>query len=239
MSETEFSENIDPETGEVLEPEQSSSGEPDIPFEEPEPDEDTATADAATEREADLAAERQAEAQEEQVSEAQIEKNTKALNRAAKAYIDKAVATLGPDLAGMQTCPLCADGWPGLRFPNMPPPENLAAVRVAIGLEPGDSLPKDNYSRTCDACEGWGFTDSGSKVPGQQKLTCYDCKGKGWKPVGNEREDGSITAGNGHAAPLTAPLQDNPSNDPPEVARLKGLGYVVVAPIAPVEVPQV
>lgn len=173
------------------------------------------------------------------LTEADVEKNSKAMNRAADTYIKKAIAVLGTDLAGMQTCPLCAESWPGLRFPAMPNEPHLSAVRVAIGLEPGDQLPRDNYSRSCTACDGWGFTDSGSKVPGQTKLTCYDCQGRGWVPVGDERGSGSVTAaptntGNGGSGPVVFP-----SNDPPEVERLRQLGYIVVEPQPVLDIPGV
>lgn len=237
MSEQEQEVQIDPETGEVLDSPDDAEAAEEAEAEQSEPAEDDAQDSADAERERELAAERQQVEQAQQAEEAAIEKNTKALNRAADTYIKKVVDTLGEGLEGMETCPLCAETWPGLRFPVMPSPENLARVRVAIGLEPGDNLRSDNYSRTCDDCEGWGFTDSGSKVPGQTKLTCYRCGGRGWVPVGTEREGGSVTGEpGGNVVPMPA-LQDNPSNDPPEVDRLKQLGYIVVAPAPPVEVP--
>lgn len=201
--------------------------------------EDEAEANAEAERAAELAAERQEAEQTQARDDADIEKRQKQLVRAADAYVKKVVDALGPNLDGAKPCPLCADFFPGFRFPIMPPDENLAAIRVAIGLEPGDNLPKDNYSRPCAACDGWGYTDSGSRVPGQSKLTCYDCSGRGWVPVGDERSSGSVTGENGHTAAPAPILQDHPSNDPPEVERLKQLGYVVVAPVQPIEVPTV
>ena len=215
--------------------------EQDFPLEEPdetpglEPDEEAeAEEEAPVEEPAEepVEAEPEAEASRDDVD---VERKRKALTRASDNYVKKIGDTLGPDLDGWQMCPLCADYYPGLRLPLMPSPAATAAVRVAIGLEPGDDLPKDSYSKSCPTCDGWGFTDSGSRVAGQQKLTCYDCAGRGWMPVGNEREAGSITAGNGHAIVHEGGPPAVSSNDPPEVERLKQLGYVVVPPIPPIQ----
>jgi hypothetical protein len=237
MSETEVPEGVDPETGEVIvddDPDQDEGVEEE---EVGEPNPDQAGDDAESEREAELAADQQAQAQAQQTEDAQIEKNTKALNRAAQNYIKKVVETLGPDLEGMQTCPLCAEHWPGLRFPVMPAPEHLAAVRVAIGLDPGDNLKPDPYARRCDTCDGWMRTDSGSRGSGQGSLQCWDCQGRGWVPVGDERRDGAITVSNGQTNSAGPVDIVTGRAEPPEVAALKELGYIVVDPPPPPAVP--
>src|SRR5262249_16721634 len=98
-------------------------------------------------------------------------------------------------------------------------------------------LRKDDYSRVCDGCEGHGRVLTGSAVTGQKAAQCYKCKGRGWLPVGSERESGAITATNGTPAPTPGILQDNPSNEPPEAENLRQLGYIVVAPVQPTEIP--
>lgn len=228
MSEQAVPEGVDPETGEVLtEDALDELEEAESDGDNPTPDSDEPGPDAADNPAPDDSPEAP-EPEPGPSGEAQIEANTKALNRAAEGYIKKVVSALGPDLEGMQTCPLCAETWPGLRFPTMPSPENLAAVRVAIGLEPGDNLPKDNYSRPCAACEGWGRVDTGSKVAAQSSATCYDCKGRGWVPVGSERESGRITAESGHTEPELAPPIFGDGTEPPEAQALRELGFMVV-----------
>jgi len=207
--------------------------------EDDEPGEDDAEASSSAEREAELAAEREAKEQQAARDDADIERRQKQLVRAADAYVKKIVDALGPDLDGAKPCPLCADFFPGFRFPIMPPPENLSAVRVAIGLDPGDNLQKDNYSRLCEACDGWGKVKTGSRVSGQDSAMCYDCAGRGWIAVGIERASGAITAGVPAAPAATNGPPVVSSNDPPEVEKLKQLGYVVVPPIQPIETPQV
>src|SRR5438067_7507060 len=127
--ETEVPAGVDPETGEV---------NPEAYF-----DSEDAGQQAAREREAELAAERQQAEQAQAASEREIEQQQKALDRATKAYTDKLRATLGEDLSGFQPCPMCADGWPGIRLPVMPAPENIAAIKVAIGEDPDPTLAGD------------------------------------------------------------------------------------------------
>jgi len=214
-------EGVDPDTGEVTGP--------------VEPDADDAEAEAENQRRAELAAERQAAEQAVAETEAAIEKQGKALDRAAKAYTDKLLAALGDDLSGWHACPLCADGYPGIRMQMMPSPEQLARVKVEIGEDPDPDLPADAYSRQCSSCEGYGRVKTGSRVTAQKSAQCHDCKGRGWIPVGSERESGNITASNGSTDLAPVVLQDNASNDPPEVEMLKQLGYIVVPPVPQAE----
>src|SRR5215469_9062033 len=164
--------------------------EQDLPVEEPGPE---LAPDEAEQEEAAEEEEAQPEPEPEPEPEPQgsrddvdIEKRQKQLIRAADAYAKKVVDALGPDLDGAKPCPLCADFFPGFLFPVMPPAENLPAIRVAIGLEPGDNLPADGYSRSCSSCDGWGKVKTGSRVSGQDSAMCYDCAGRGWIAVGIE-----------------------------------------------------
>jgi hypothetical protein len=239
MSEDEKTMTVDPETGEVLEPGNEAPEDETEQNESEEPTEDEAEDEAEDERTADLEAQR-AEAEGEPArDDADVERRAKALTRAATTYVKKVVESLGPDLDGAAPCPLCAEFYPGFRFQTMPSAENTAKVRVAIGLEPGDNLLSDGYARVCEACDGWGFTDSGSKVAGQGRLTCYDCTGRGWLPVGDERSSGGVTGQ--HASGLLPAGVTNAADVAyaPEADRLKELGWIVVPPAAPVEAPNV
>jgi hypothetical protein len=225
-AQSEVPEGIDPVTGEVSEPENGDE----------EPDEDDAEAAAANEREAELAAERQAAEQAQAANEAEIEKQGKALDRASTNYTKKVLEVLGDDLAGWTLCPLCADGYPGLRMPMMPSPENLAAVKVAIGEDPDPPLNDDPFSRKCDTCNGKGVTKTNSDVEGQKKVRCLTCDGRGWLPVGPERDSLAAQPVNGtpaEAAPV--PLQADPARTREEEI-LKAAGAIVVWPPKPPDV---
>jgi hypothetical protein len=239
MNEDEKTMTVDPETGEVLEPGNEAPDEGTEQAEPDEPNEEEAEEDAQDERDADLEAQQVDAADAPARDDADVERRAKALTRAATTYVKKVVESLGPDLDGAAPCPLCAEFYPGFRFQTMPNPENAAKVRVAIGLEPGDNLLSDGYSRVCEACDGWGFTDSGSKVAGQGRLTCYDCTGRGWLPVGDERSSGSVTGQ--HPSGLLPTGVANAANVTyaPEADKLKELGWIVVPPAAPVEAPNV
>lgn len=209
----EVPEGVDPGTGEVLV--------------DDDPDQAEGSAEGDEEHRRALLAERQQAEQEEAAAQADAEKLMKQLNRTAENYAKRIVDLLGGDLTGWQPCPLCAEGLPGFRVPRMPDPEHLAQVKVAIGEDPDPDLPDDGYSRRCAACDGWGKVTTGSRVTTQKSAQCLDCKGRGWVAVGTERESGHITATNGHTDTPATVLQDNASNDPPEVAMLKSLGYIV------------
>jgi hypothetical protein len=215
---------VDPETGEVTET--------------PEPDADDADAAAENERRAELAAERQEQEQAQAASEAEIEQQQKALDRGAKAWTDKIKAALGDDLSGFQPCPMCADGWPGIRLPVMPSPPQLAAIKVAIGEDPDPPLEGDTYSRPCDKCGGHGKVGTGSHVTGHKSVTCLDCGGRGYIAVGTERDTAQPITGNGaQVAALPQPLEGDPPRTPEE-ERLRQLGAIVVWPPKPPDMAQ-
>jgi hypothetical protein len=221
----EVPEGIDPETGELLAEVDAPHGELDEAGDE--------------ERRRELAAERQQAEQEEAAAQADAEKLMKQLNRSAENYAKRVIDLLGGDLTGWQACPLCAEGLPGFRVPRMPDPEYLAQVKVAIGEDPDPDLPNDGYSRRCESCDGWGKVQTGSRVTTQKAAQCHDCAGRGWIAVGTERAGGNITSGNGTTEHAPIVLQDNVNNDPPEVEKLRQLGYVVVPGIVPLEAPGV
>lgn len=206
------------------------------PAEDAEPDEDDAELNATIEREHDLAAQRQEEAQSIEAQQRDQDAKAKKLGQVASHTAKRYHDILGDELDGFVICPLCAPWFPGIRLPVMPDYETVSAVKVAIGEDPNPPLTNDHYSRECDSCAGLGKVLTGSKVQGQTTAQCIPCKGRGWIAIGPEREQGAITTaaaaiGNvDNGAPL--PIGD----DPPEVAALKGLGYIVVPPMTSPEI---
>ena len=97
----------------------------------------------------------------------------------------------------------------------------------AMGYVASSPLRQDTKVRKCDHCDGYGQVLTGALPPGEAIRQCPDCLGNGHVP----------------ASEVTAPVfqfsatgvTTSPSNAPtvpPEVARLREMGYVVVEPMA-------
>lgn len=215
--------------------------EAEVPFEEPEQDETPSQEpqDGADDEEGEED-EQEPEAAQEPAqsvlapSEQDLERASKAMDRAAKAYIDKAVNALGNDLGGFVACPMCRDYWPGLRLNRVPEGETLADVQRSIGQDPDPPLKPDVFSRPCEVCDGYGKVASFAKDPARKSLTCLECKGLGYIPTDPRREGGRITALNGPSFPAPEIPQPFVGDEPPEAQALRDLGWVVVQPITPV-----
>lgn len=88
----------------------------------------------------------------------------------------------GPMFADLAPCPACGPT-AGFVFGAMPPQEAeavLARVRDALGFADGSQYREATDKATCDACDGWGLTRTGSKVEAQAALPCSACNGQGW-----------------------------------------------------------
>jgi hypothetical protein len=115
----------------------------------------------------------------------------------------------------------------------MPAPENVAAIKVAIGEDPDPPLEGDTYSRPCTACGGHGRVGTGSHVTGHKSVICLDCGGKGYIAVGTERDATQPAPTNGAQVPaVPQPLEGDPPRTPEE-ERLRQLGAIVVWPPKP------
>lgn len=199
---------------------------------EAEPDEDDAEAAATAEREAELAAERQQEAQSIEAQQREQDAKRKKLDQLAGHVAKRYGEILGPDLDGWVGCPLCAQGYPGIRLPIMPDYETVSAVKVAIGEDPDPPLINDHYSKVCEDCVGLGKVLTGSKVSGQATATCIPCKGRGWVSIGPEREQGNLIATNGTTTTGGLDTSTLPADTAAAVEALRALNYIVVEPIA-------
>lgn len=201
-------------------------------------DTDTETpADDDTEQTEEQAAEEQPAEEQEPDSRAIIEQRDREWERVTK-YLAKNLGEIEQDDAvNYVECPVCrAFGTPGFVLPQPPPPEVLGVLHQWLGMRPNDEYRADDYSRECPKCDGLGETLTGSKVPGRDKLPCYDCQGDGWIAVGEERRKDRLVTPNGASFLATeapaigyAPPQLD-SEVPPEVAALREQGYTVIAP---------
>lgn len=157
--------------------------------------------------------------------------------------LNKTVATrlgriLGDDAIDLDPCPWCSYfNTPGHVFRGVLPNDLRTHIAHLIGERAPEDFEKDSYSRACDKCRGLGETLTGSKVPGRERLPCYDCGGNGWIAVGNERASTVLSRANGPAAavaplsPADVAMQPAPTVEPAEAAALRAQGYIVVPPV--------
>lgn len=168
-----------------------------------------------------------------------LEERGKSFDKLSKHVAKRTGEILGEDATMAIECPLCSYyGMPGW-VPTVAPPEELqSALLHYAGLRAPSDYSKDAYSSTCSKCNGLGEVLTGSQVMGQERLPCYDCQGKGWLAVGPERQAAFGARPNGALASTPQPsaadqaMSPSPVAEPPEVARLRADGYLVVAPMA-------
>jgi len=169
-----------------------------------------------------------------------MEKMGKSLD-ALQRHVAKRITDILGDVAGeWEECEIC-NYWntPGWRHKGPLPQEVENVLYVALNQASPRALKKDEYSRVCDKCDGYGVVSTDAKVQGQESLQCLGCKGMGWVPVGSERASGAFATVNGPAAAPPAQVTPQPSAVPesPEVAAAKavlaGAGWMTFPPITP------
>lgn len=221
----------------MSEPETETPDEPVTPLEgpehDPEPTEDDGQGDEPAAPEAP--AEAPTEAQE---AGARMEEVGKQLDALAKTVATRLGRILGDDAIDLDPCPWCSYfNTPGHIFRGVLPNDLRTHIAHLIGERAPEDFEKDSYSRACDKCRGLGETLSGSKVPGRDRLPCYDCNGFGWIAVGPERQSAALSRANGPApatpplTPADAAMQPAPTVEPAEAAALRAQGYIVVPPV--------
>lgn len=168
------------------------------------------------------------------VSDLDLERVSKKVDGAAQRYATALRAHLGDDLGGWVSCPMCAGGWPGIVLPRMPEPQTVEAVKAFIGEPTHPDYRADTHSTPCKECDGYGVVATGSKVQGRGSVTCLGCNGLGYIAHHAARESGAVTVTNGAPMPPVYSQEGPKAPEPPEVERLKQLGYIVVEPVAPV-----
>jgi hypothetical protein len=215
-------------------PEPVEPVEPDEPVEAPEPtpdeDEDADEPHEVTEQQAVAF---------DHMSEGEQAKILDKLDREADRHTKRLQEILLEDALMLLPCELCNPrhaGWVDLKQIS---DEVKQRVRVMIGDREPVKREHDRYSRRCEACNGEGEVETGSKVSGQSNLPCIDCGSKGWVPVGPERAPGrpavqvAPAAANGQTTPEPAPV-GAPALSPEEQAAydlLRGRNFAVIAPM--------
>jgi hypothetical protein len=237
-AETNVPEGVNPETGEVTEPQEPET-EPEIPFEEPAPD--PGQPQEPPEEEEPQAQEPSPEeiAKAEQKQQAEVEKLLDKLDREAKRHRDRLAEILQDDVFHLVPCELCRADLAGFIDQTQPIPEEVRQrVRIQIGDREPRKLRQDPHTMRCETCDGETVVETGAKDGPNITLPCVDCGGKGWVATDDKRSGfrpappatpmptAEADAGNG--GPVSHPALS--SEDQDEISRLRAKGIVVIVP---------
>lgn len=209
MTETEpqeIPEGVDPETGEVTEPEPEPVTEPDE--DEEAPDETPPELEAAPDS-----------------TSAEQEAAYHALDRKADNYLKGVVKIANGAALPLVQCELCADAYPGVRWGD-PQNDQAKAMLSVIGAAGGESpLNDDPDALLCERCNGFGWTKLPSHVPNNTERMCRKCNGAGWldtNPQSGSPQAPQPQSTNGETAPMPGVPEDDPA-----VIDLRARGFYV------------
>lgn len=169
-TETEVPEGVDPDTGEVVEPE---------PVDD-DPDQTEGTEDDDADAEEKAVTEGLRERMDEQKAAALV----KALDREDKRHMKALETAYGSSWDEVSICPLCIGASVMVPMPHgAMPPEQFAAVSAFAGQFAPPELLEDKRNVVCENCGGWGEV----KIAGSQRdglsLQCEPCLGRGYVPT--------------------------------------------------------
>jgi hypothetical protein len=176
------------EAEEAVEPE----AEPDVPFEEPEPEQ------RSSEQIANAAAERE------------NEQRVKAGEKSWAAVKKKTLERYAEDAQFLRECPLCLDqhkGFVDLRWAGKIPDDVVASIQTYLGFEREVEYLEDPFTSECPTCAGYGKTKTRGHVPGKTERVCPTCKGLGFQSP-DQPPAAAASPGNGEV------VYDLPSEEP-------------------------
>jgi len=168
------------------------------------------------------------------MSEAQLEKDMKRLEKSATVWRNRVSEVMGEAAQALLPCPRCDPDLPGFIWPPelaAPGEEQTAAVLASVGLAMPQAYVHADDASVCDKCNGLGSVETGSKVRGQEVLTCRHCSGRGWIGPRAQLAAAPAPVPNGDEPAPISLVQPSVESDPPEVVMLREQGYIVVAPI--------
>ena len=208
----------EPGTTQLLPDEPTSPDEADTePTSPDEPDERVATPDE----------------QPQGLTEKEIEQAHKKLAKLRETTAGRVSDIMGEAALGLIPCPACSDVAPGFVWhPDAGPVSDEAAtgMRQLLGIGTPQQLKRHSAFQTCDACDGEGFIDTGSRREGYESAVCPGCSGKGYLSHGElpvtPQANGSIE----HEPIPTGPTVYG-TELPPEAQALRDQGWVVSPPI--------
>lgn len=224
--------------GEPVEPGTAPEEAPiEAPTPEPTPDDDdelAADEDAPVEPDQpdESAPEQEQPAPELTMTEKELEAGRKKIVAENTRHANRVSEIMGDEAQFLEPCPLCSPFVTGFIFPQVPPPEVVDKVRVAIGLPDLSNYQPAKHAQRCDDCAGLGVVLSGSAVPENAVISCPTCNASGFVVRG---ADGTAVppaaAPNGTVEPV---LHEGVNPNDPAVAELRGRGFTVIPPMQPV-----
>lgn len=134
----------------------------------------------------------------EGMSEKEREQQQKKLDAEAKRHTERVAALLGDDAVDAILCPFCDPQLQGFLWPESldHPRDEIHARMIEVLREPAkvEYLPDPNVER-CSTCDGYGKTDTKSRVPGKDTKICDRCKGAGYFPPPGFGANGVVNIG--------------------------------------------
>jgi hypothetical protein len=140
----------------------------------------------------------------------------------------------GDDATLYHECFVCNSfGSPGFIRTEPLSPEVVSTLHSWLGMRDATELRADQHSQECPECGGEGMVAMPSKVVGQTELPCTKCGALGWLGTDPQRGGFASPPGNGatavigSGAALGMPELEPEGPEPPEVAVLRGQGFMV------------
>jgi hypothetical protein len=128
-----------------------------------------------------------------------VESSFKTYSRVVENRLDFLADALVP-------CPCCNPSHPGyfnVHDAGRLPEANVEATMQLLGLARPVDYEPDERAHQCSKCKGLGKTKTGSRVPGNESMTCRECRGYGFVPPPD-----TTHVANGAAADVFAPAGD-------------------------------
>lgn len=210
-------EGVDPETGEVREPETDAPEQDTQPDEElapddEQPDDDEPQIETAPDDDPSIEAQKR-----------ELDKMNTSLEREGTRHRNRVSEIIGESANELLPCPLCSDWIDGIIPPVQPPDEVVEKVKATLGLAPEVNYKQAPFAHRCETCDGLGGVVSGSLVSGNEIIICQPCNGSGYKLDNNVAPlAGMVPPPNGEPQTVTPPGL-NPDDPFMQEARERGL----------------
>lgn len=194
--------SVDPETGEVIEPDETEEEFNSLPDEDGAPDEEAPDAQPDTEPD---------EPEDTGPSMEQIIK----LGKSFDTYGKRVAETYGDDFQALAECPLCPTnhkGFVDLRYAGQVPREVESEVYAYLTASNVGTLEQDPGTKPCPVCKGKTQVRTGAIAGQYVTRTCPNCKGYGYMPPPGTTDTAAPTNGSGDF-PVVQLEQTGPSED--------------------------